>query len=76
MPTLSVRDVPAPLLAMLRQRAEKNHRSLQKEVLVILEESLAMQRAEALAAIEQGWRAQPSRPSASDIESWLAEGRT
>ena len=76
MPTLSVRDVPAPLLAMLRQRAEKNHRSLQKEVLVILEESLAMQRAEALAAIEQGWRAQPSRPSASAIESWLAEGRT
>jgi antitoxin FitA len=39
-PSLSVKNVPEELLFRLRERARKHHRSLQKELLVILEESV------------------------------------
>jgi plasmid stability protein len=38
--SLSIKEVPEPLLEKLRERAEKNHRSLQGELMTILEESL------------------------------------
>ena len=38
---LSIKSVPDTLVEKLRKRAEKNHRSLQGELLTILEESLA-----------------------------------
>ena len=37
---LSIKAVPELLVEKLRKRAEKNHRSLQGELLTILEESL------------------------------------
>ena len=37
---LSIRDVPEPLAQRLRERAKRNHRSLQGELLSILEETL------------------------------------
>ena len=37
---LSVKNVPETLAAKLRDRAERNHRSLQGELMAILEESL------------------------------------
>lgn len=37
MPSLSVKDVPEPLAEKLRQRAARNHRSLQGELMAILE---------------------------------------
>ena len=37
--TLSVKNVPADLARRLRQRAARNHRSLQGELLAILEEA-------------------------------------
>jgi plasmid stability protein len=37
---LSIKSVPDQLVEKLRNRAEKNHRSLQGELLTILEESL------------------------------------
>ena len=45
MPNLSIKNVPEELAERLRQRAEKNHRSLQGELLSIL--ALAMSTAEA-----------------------------
>lgn len=37
--TLSVKNVPDQLAARLRERAERNHRSLQGELIAILEEA-------------------------------------
>lgn len=41
MPGLSVENIPEDLLDRLRRRAERNHRSLQDEVMCILEEAAA-----------------------------------
>ncbi len=38
---LSIRNVPEPLAQRLRDRAKRNHRSLQGELLSILEETLS-----------------------------------
>lgn len=35
--SLSIKDVPEEILQRLRARAQKNHRSLQKELLAIVE---------------------------------------
>lgn len=37
MPSLSIKDVPESLLAAIRQRAVRNHRSLQGELMALLE---------------------------------------
>lgn len=37
---LSIKSVPAPLVEKLRRRAQRHHRSLQGELMTILEESL------------------------------------
>jgi len=41
---LSIKNVPEPLVERLRARAKDNHRSLQGELLVILEEALGQRR--------------------------------
>lgn len=41
---LSIKKVPDELVALLRERARRRHRSLQGELLAILEESLLPQR--------------------------------
>jgi plasmid stability protein len=38
---VSVKNVPLPLVRALRERAERHHRSLQGELMAILEESVA-----------------------------------
>ena len=42
--TLSIKNVPDALVERLRVRAKDNHRSLQGELLVILEEALSQRR--------------------------------
>ena len=39
--TLSIRDVPETLAKRLKERAKRNHRSLQGELLSILEETVS-----------------------------------
>ncbi|MBC5763981.1 FitA-like ribbon-helix-helix domain-containing protein [Ramlibacter albus] len=41
MPNLSIKDVPEPLAEALRQRAARNHRSLQGELMAIIESAAA-----------------------------------
>ena len=50
---LSIKNVPNPLAERLRHRAERHHRSLQGELMAILEEVLV----------------EPQRPSAADVLS-------
>jgi plasmid stability protein len=40
MPNLSIKDVPEPWAAALRQRAARHHRSLQGELMAIIEQAL------------------------------------
>ena len=37
---LSIKDVPEEVVTLLRERAKRNHRSLQGELMAILEETL------------------------------------
>lgn len=41
MPSLSIKDVPESLLVAIRQRAARNHRSLQGELMALLEAAAA-----------------------------------
>jgi len=41
MPNLSIKDVPEPLAEALRQRASRHHRSLQGELMAIIEAAVA-----------------------------------
>jgi plasmid stability protein len=64
MPNLSIKDVPDDLAEALRQRAARNHRSLQGELMAIIERaasgSEAQAPAEALApgrgSLRRGWK--------------------
>jgi plasmid stability protein len=40
MPNLSIKDVPEPLAEALRQRAAQNHRSLQGELMAIIQQAV------------------------------------
>ncbi|CAG0929236.1 MAG: hypothetical protein EFKGCFLK_00708 [Rhodocyclaceae bacterium] len=62
MPSLSIKDVPESLLIAIRQRAARNHRSLQGELMALLE---------AAAALEPPFLVQPQQgsPAASDWQS-------
>ena len=37
---ITLKDVPDELVRLLKERAKRNHRSLQKEILALLEEAL------------------------------------
>jgi plasmid stability protein len=47
--SLSIKDVPEEILERLRARADRNHRSLQKELLAIVE-AAALEESEAARA--------------------------
>jgi plasmid stability protein len=42
--TLSIKEVPEDVLERLRERAKRNHRSIQGELLTILEDAVAPRR--------------------------------
>ena len=42
--SLSIKNVPEEIVAKLRERAQKNHRSLQGELMALLEETVNPQR--------------------------------
>jgi plasmid stability protein len=73
MPNLSIKDVPESIAAALRQRAARHHRSLQGELMAIVERAAAE---EAAAAPALGWAAPAVRavgPAARPIEQIARE---
>ena len=58
MPNLSIKDVPEEVAEALRQRAARNHRSLQGELMAIVKE--------AAQAVPPALSAQPSHP----LQGW------
>ena len=81
MANLSVKDVPDDLAERLRQRAARNHRSLQGELMAIIEQAI-YEPAPAPAPIERpgivsiGWAGRPVlRRGGKPIEQIAAEHR-
>jgi plasmid stability protein len=71
---LSIKGVPESLAARLRARAERNHRSLQGELMEIIERAAAEGSAEAAAPTRNANGALPRR-GAKTIEQIAAEHR-
>ncbi len=74
MVTLTIRDVPEEQVQALKERAQKNRRSMQAELLVILDQVLQT-RAQALQQIEESWQNQNRSTKSKEIESWLKASR-
>ncbi len=65
---ITIKQVPVELLEQLRQRAKQNHRSLQGELLTILEQAIGSQeRMTPLAALERA-RARRSATQGDSVE--------
>jgi plasmid stability protein len=61
-PNLSIKDVPEPVAAALRLRAARNHRSLQGELMALVEAAAAEDAA--AATRHAAWPAVPRPPAA------------
>jgi plasmid stability protein len=75
MPTLTIRNVRPEVVKSLKSLAQKNRRSMEQEVRVLLEEHVADRRP-VLEQIEQAWTTQRRRPAASQIDRWIRAGRS
>jgi len=71
--TLTLRDVPDPVVRAIREQAKRNRRSMQKEVLSILQGSVLDRRsmAEQLAEL----RARTKSMTLEEIDGAIREGR-
>jgi plasmid stability protein len=74
MPTITVRNVPAKVVQSLKALARRHNRSMEQEVRELLEGYVAERRA-VLDQIEAGWDRQTRRPTAAEIDAWMAVGR-
>ena len=74
MPTITVRNVPAKVVQGLKTLARRHNRSMEQEVRDLLEGYVAERRA-VLDQIESGWHKQSRRPTATEIDTWMAIGR-
>jgi plasmid stability protein len=74
MPTITVRNVPAKVVQSLKALARRHNRSMEQEVRDLIEGYVVERRA-VLAQIEAGWNRQTRRPTAAEIDTWMAVGR-
>ena len=74
MPTITVRNVPPKVVQSLKALAKRHNRSMEQEVRDLLEGYVAERRA-ILDQIEAGWQVQTRRPTASEVDTWMAVGR-
>ncbi len=75
MATLTIRNVPTETVRTLKSLARSNKRSMEQEVREILQGFIAERRS-VLEQIEQTWAGQTRRPTAREIDGWIAAGRT
>jgi plasmid stability protein len=72
--TLTIRNVPMRVVRNLKSIAKRRHRSMEQEVRELLEE-YAGERAAVVRQVEGAWESQSRRPSALEVEQWIAAGR-
>ena len=73
MPSLSIKSVPVEVVAKLRERALKHHRSLQGELMAILEDAVKPQRL-TLSEVYQRVKESGLR-TGDDSTTWIRELR-
>jgi plasmid stability protein len=74
MPTITVRNVPPKVVQSLKALAKRHNRSMEQEVRELPEGYVAERRA-VLDQIEAGWQSQTRRPTAAEVDGWMAVGR-
>lgn len=74
MPTITVRNVPPKVVQSLKALAKRHNRSMEQEVRELLEGYITERRA-VLDQIEAGWQTQTRRPTAAEVDAWMAVGR-
>ena len=74
MPTITVRNVSPKVVQSLKALARRHNRSMEQEVRELLEGYVAERRA-VLLQIEASWSRQARRPTAAEVDAWLAIGR-
>jgi plasmid stability protein len=74
MPTITVRNVPPKVVQSLKALAKRHNRSMEQEVRDLLEGYVVERRA-ILDQIEAGWQLQTRRPTAAEVDAWMAVGR-
>jgi plasmid stability protein len=74
MATLTIRNVPAKIERSLKALARRNHRSMEQEVRELISEHVG-ERLSVLDQIEAAWDKQARRPTAAEVEEWIAAGR-
>ncbi len=74
MPTLTIRNLPDKVVRSLKSLAQRHNRSMEQEVRELVIGYVA-DRQSVLDQIEAGWAKQARRPSAKEIDSWMAVGR-
>lgn len=74
MPTLTIRNVSAGTVKSLKALAKRNGRSMEQEVRELLAGYTA-ERQSVLRQLEERWARQARRPTAAEIDRWMAIGR-
>lgn len=72
--TLTIRNVPMRIVKGLKSLARRRGQSMEQEVRDLLEAHVA-ERASVLKQIEASWTRQSRRPSAAEVDAWIAAGR-
>ena len=75
MPTLTIRNVPATVVRSLKALARRRRRSMEQEVRELLE-TYVSERRSVLDQIEAAWKRQTRRPTAGEVDAWVAAGRS
>ena len=77
MPSLTLKDIPKRLHQQLRERAERNRRSLSQEALACLEQVVAAEPldAETLLTKARALRAKLKPIRQRDLDHWIERGR-
>jgi hypothetical protein len=74
MATLTIRKVSLRVVASLKSLAERNHRSVEQEVLEMVERRVG-DRLSAMDQIRRSWENQKRLPAAREIKAWIRQGR-
>jgi plasmid stability protein len=74
MPTLTVRNVPPKVVQSLKALAKRHNRSMEQEVRELLA-GYVIERRAVLDQIQAGWAKQARRPTAAEVDTWMAVGR-
>ena len=70
MATITVRNIPDEVIAMIKTRARRNKRSMEQEVRTILSE-VVLDRERAMKRIESLWQQQKRPISKEEVDAWL-----